>query len=206
MTSTNIPTPRTDAVRLTIAAGDWNKESDTIKYALDHADQLERELTLAHADVAAMREELDKVERKSSEKLRFPSDENETSLLAQEINRIATHALLSTTTGKELLERHALDVELKEKWRTDLETALEQLAAEKLRADRAEAELHEAQQWLDSEPDWKNKFMANYSRLESNLTALQKVAKELAEACTDGENEKAITDYANLPPEVKGTI
>lgn len=42
-------TPETDNIRLTIAAGDWIKESDATKFALSHADSLETRLNEALA-------------------------------------------------------------------------------------------------------------------------------------------------------------
>lgn len=42
-TGSEVPTPRTIAVSLTIESGDWITEKDCTNYALDFAMQLERE-------------------------------------------------------------------------------------------------------------------------------------------------------------------
>jgi len=40
-------TPKTDAIRITIAAGDWRKESDCTEAALNHAANMEKQLISA---------------------------------------------------------------------------------------------------------------------------------------------------------------
>lgn len=57
--------------------------------------------------------------------------------------------------------------------------------------EQAKLELGEAQQWIDSEPDWKDKFMANYAKVKKeneSLTTrnaeLEKVAEEMAKTMT----------------------
>lgn len=50
-------------------------------------------------------------------------------------------------------------------------------------------ELQEAQQWIDSEPDWKDKYMANYKILSDERDQLQARVKELEKERTDAAGE-----------------
>lgn len=63
-------------------------------------------------------------------------------------------------------------------WRSSL-TATQALRTE---VDRLKVELGEAQQWIDSEPDWKDKYMVNYNALlkERDLLKAEIVKKDEA--------------------------
>jgi hypothetical protein len=52
--------------------------------------------------------------------------------------------------------------------------------------------LAEAQQWIDSEPDWKAKFLANYAKIQDELSQLK---QQLAEAVKDTQRLDWLEQY-----------
>jgi hypothetical protein len=134
-----------------------------------------------------------------SEEMKTPEQEAE-ELINRVAIKIAHYYDLSQTLlggGKspnisEILFEELNLVDLKEQIKS-LEKGLTQLqtvAMEKGQTiQRLELELGEAQQWLDSEPDWKDKFMANYGKLYKENTSLKQQLSALEQDKSKLEKE-----------------